>query len=94
VTHRRSHLPLLAAMVLLALAAFTGAAAAAEIRGTVAKVDSDGELRIALPSDAMVRPGDTVKIEMAVPGVGKVEIKRRWRVKLIGQGFVIAEPQR
>ncbi len=34
-----------------------------------------------------------LRIEGVIPGVGSVELKARWRVKLVGEGFVIAESE-
>lgn len=67
--------------------------AGGEIRGTVDTVEDGARVRIDLPRGSVVRSGDEVRIETIVPGVGLVEIKSRWRVTLIGEGFAIAEPE-
>lgn len=84
-----------AAMVagLLTVGVLAGAASAAEVRGTVAKVEEGSQIRIDLPAGAAARPGDEVRVETVIPGIGPVEIKSRWRVKLVGEGFVIADPE-
>ncbi len=90
---RRRFFSAFALAALIAVAGLLEIAKATEIRGTISKVEDGGRLQIKLPAGAIARPGDQVRIEAVVPGVGPVEMKARWRVKQVGEGFVIAEPE-
>jgi uncharacterized protein len=92
VRHRRL-ISTFALAAVFTVGGLTGFAHAAEFRGIVSKVEAGGQVQIDLPAGAVARPGDQVRIEAVIPGVGPVEIKARWRVKLVGEGFVIAEPE-
>ncbi|MDH3580472.1 MAG: sel1 repeat family protein [Hyphomicrobiales bacterium] len=83
--------PLLFLAALLAGGSFYPAWAA-EIRGKVHSVEANGELNVDIPAGAYPKLGDEVRIEADIPGVGPVEIKSRWRVKMVGDGFLIAAP--
>lgn len=84
---------LLTLALLFAIASLAPIARAADVRGSVSSVETTGEVRIDLPAGSVVRTGDSVRIEAVVPDIGPVEIKARWRVKLVGEGFIIAEPE-
>lgn len=81
-------------LVLTVLAVFglTGIAIAADVRGTVSHVEANGQIRISLPVGKAVSTGDDVRIEAVVPGIGPVELKSRWRIKSVGEGFALADP--
>lgn len=80
-------------LTMLAAGGLIGLAHAADLRGKISKVEANGQVRIDLPPGAVARPGDEVRIETTVPGIGPVEFKTHWRVKLVGEGFVIADPE-
>ncbi len=83
---------LVSLLTMLAAGATTGVAHAADLRGTVSSVDANGQVRIDLPQGSSVKLGDAVRLETVVPGVGPVEIKSRWSVKSVGNGFILAAP--
>jgi TPR repeat protein len=85
--------PMLALLATLALAATGSVTEAAEVRGVVTRVEARAHLQIAVPKGAEIRPGDEVRCEIVVPGVGAFQTSARWRVTLVGEDVVIAEPQ-
>ncbi len=79
-------------LTVLAVFGLTGIATAADVRGTVSRIEANGQLRIDLPADTVVSTGDDVRIEAVVPGIGPVEFKSRWRIEKVGEGFALANP--
>lgn len=79
-------------LTVFAIFGLTGIGLAADVRGTVTHIEANGRIRISLPANTFVSTGDDVRIEAMVPGIGPVELKSRWRVKSVDEGFVLAEP--
>lgn len=79
-------------LAMLAISGLTGVILGADIRGTVSRIEANGQVQIDLPASIVVSTGDDVRIEAVVPGIGPVELKSRWRVKSVGKGFAIADP--
>ena len=74
---------------------FAGPLTAAEITSQVIAVKPDGEVQLRLQPDSSVAPGDEVRIEAEVPGVGMLAIQTRWQVVQVdpGQTLAVARPQ-
>lgn len=67
-------------------------AKALDVRATVADVTAAGQVRMVLPSGAAVEPGDPVRIEADIPGIGPLAIETRWQVVESGPGYAVADP--
>jgi len=74
---------------------FAGPLLAAEITSQVIAVKPDGEVQLRLQPGTSVAPGNEVRIEAEVPGVGMLAIQTRWQVVRVdqGQSLVVARPQ-
>ena len=74
---------------------FAGPLMAAEITSQVIAVKPDGEVQLRLQPGNLVAPGDEVRIEAEVPGVGMLAIQTRWQVVQVdpGQSLAVARPQ-
>jgi TPR repeat protein len=66
-------------------------ASAEELKGKVASV-SGKRVHIELAGPLLPQPGDKVQISETVPGVGELPLKGSWRVIVVDQKGVVAEP--
>ncbi|PCH74948.1 MAG: hypothetical protein COC12_02600 [Rhodobacteraceae bacterium] len=88
--HTKVAAALIAVMWMLA-----GPVMAGEVTSQVVAVRPDGEVQLRLPPGSPVAPGDDVRIEAEVPGVGMLAIQTRWQVVRIDrdQLLIVARPQ-
>lgn len=83
-----------AALIAL-MSMFAGPLMAGEITSQVVAVRPDGEVQLRLQPGSPVAPGDEVRIEAEVPGVGMLAIQTRWQVVRVDpdQSLAVARPQ-
>ncbi len=88
--HTKAVAALIAVMWMLA-----GPVMAGEVTSQVVSVGPDGEVQLQLQPGSPVAPGDDVRIEAEVPGVGMLAIQTRWQVVRVDrdQSLIVARPQ-
>jgi len=65
---------------------------ALEIHAVVKSVDENARVELDLPAGASVAPGDTVRIEAELPGLGVIAIDTHWRVTGVSGASITASP--